>query len=69
MNLHASRSVWRVSVVDLVQSEYFTRGRVELVMVDLERCQGRVEGELDVGGPRRILDGLQHGGGYVVSEG
>ena len=47
-------------MVDLVQAEHLTRGRVELVMIDLQRCQRRVEGELDVGGPRRILQRLQH---------
>lgn len=35
-------------MVNLVQAEHFTRGRVELVMVDFERRESRVEGEFYV---------------------
>ena len=49
-------------MVDLVQTEHFPRGAVELVMVDLQRGKRRVEGELDVGCPRRILEGVRRHG-------
>ncbi|KAI7288102.1 hypothetical protein KC345_g143 [Hortaea werneckii] len=41
-------------------TEHLTRRTVELVMIDLELGEGRVEGELDVGGPRRVLERM-HG--------
>lgn len=60
MNLHARGSLRWVAMLYLVQAEHFTRGRVELVMVDFEVSKGRVEGQLYVGGPGRILQQARH---------
>lgn len=56
--LHPSTLFRRVGVPQLVQTEHFTRGRVQLVMVDLEGGERRVEGKFDVGSPGRILQRL-----------
>lgn len=55
MYLHARRSLRHVAVIDLVQATDLSSRRVELVMVYLQVGQGGVEGQLDVGGPRREL--------------
>ena len=56
MYLHAGRAFGDILVVDLVQAEHLTGGTVELVMIDLDRGQGGVEGELNVRGLGRVAD-------------
>ena len=48
MYLHAGGSARRITILDFVQAEDFARGRVKLVMVDLQVGQGAVERQLDV---------------------
>lgn len=55
MYLHACRSFWNIFVTDLVQAEHLSRRGIELVMVDLERGEGRVEGQLNVRDKGRVL--------------
>lgn len=64
MNLHAGGSFFGIFGVDLVETEDFAGGRVEFVVVDLDRGQGRVKGEFDVGDPRRVSEGLGCGRGH-----
>ena len=61
MNLHASRSFWRIFMVDFVQTEHLPGGTVELVVVDLQRCKRRIEGQLDIRGPWCILERIRGG--------
>lgn len=55
MDLHASRSLRRVAVVDFIQAQNLTGRAIELVMIDLETCQGRIEAKFDIGGPGGVL--------------
>lgn len=72
MNLHACRPCFVIFGVDLVEAEDLTRRGVELVVVDLDRGQRRVKGQLDVGDPSGIPEGhgcrcgVRHGCGSSV---
>lgn len=48
VNLHARGSLGDVAMLDFVQTEDSPGRRVELVMVDLEVGEGRVESKLGV---------------------
>lgn len=67
VNLHACRPCFVIFGVDLVEAEHLAGRGVELVVVDLDRGQGRVEGQLDVGNPSGIPEG--HGRGCGVRHG
>jgi hypothetical protein len=51
-----------VSRSHLVQSEHFSRGIVEFIMVDLDVCKRCIKLDVDVALPRRELEG-RHGEG------
>lgn len=63
MYLHARRAFRRVVLSDLIAADNLTSSVVELVMIDLERGQCGIEGELDVRRPRRELEGRHADGG------
>lgn len=61
MNLHAARAFWSVGRANFVEAQDLARRVVQTIMVDLERCQSSIEGELDVRCPRSVLQGSHVG--------
>lgn len=56
MDLHATRSLGRIVRSHFIQPENFSRGIIELIMIDFESRKCGVEGELYVRRPRRKLE-------------